>query len=150
MVTDLGRGYHVRCRYKNRDATNTIISSHKRKVVGTPEALVADNDQNNANTDDDDDVIVDRRAHGRSLNSGDQIDDIAENKFSFPVCHMRIYSGDNVAENVKIGDPLTLKILIDKQDTYGLYVTDCLVRDGLGWGEQKLVNSEGYIAFICV
>lgn len=137
MVTDLGRGYHVRCRYKNRGVTNTIINGPQKRKDGTPEALTA--------ADNNDDIIVDRRAHGRSLNRGDddEIDNIAANKFALPVCHMRIYSGDNVAENVKIGDPLTLKILIDKQDTYGLYVTDCLVRDGLGWGEQKLVNSEG-------
>lgn len=62
-----------------------------------------------------------------------------------PGCHMKIYSGDNIAENVKIGDPLTIKINIDKQNVYGLHVTDCIVKDGLGWGEQKLVNSEGYV-----
>lgn len=133
-MTDLGRGYHVRCHYKNRGVTNTIISSPKRKD-GTPEALIGA------------DETVDRRAHGRSLNGGNAgVDDIADNKLALPVCHMRIYSGDNVAENVKIGDPLTLKVLIDKQDIYGLHVTDCLVRDGLGWGEQKLVNSEGYVS----
>lgn len=60
-----------------------------------------------------------------------------------PGCHMKIYSGDNVAENVKIGDPLKLSIYIDKQEIYGLHVTDCLVRDGLGWGEQKLINADG-------
>lgn len=60
---------------------------------------------------------------------------------------MKIFSGDpserEVAESVKIGDPLTLVIRIDKQDTYGLRITDCLVRDGLGWGEQRLINDEG-------
>lgn len=48
-----------------------------------------------------------------------------------------------VAESVKIGDPLTLVISIDNQDTYGLRITECLVRDGLGWGEQRLINGEG-------
>nr|CAD7392075.1 unnamed protein product [Timema cristinae] len=48
-----------------------------------------------------------------------------------------------VAENVKIGDPLTLVISIDEQAAYGLRVSDCLVRDGLGWGEQRLINDEG-------
>lgn len=64
-----------------------------------------------------------------------------------PGCTMKIFSGDPsekaVAESVKIGDPLTLVISIDAQDTYGLRITDCLVRDGLGWGEQKLINDEG-------
>lgn len=61
---------------------------------------------------------------------------------------MKIFSGDptqhHVAENVKIGDPLTLVISIDKQEMFGLKISDCLVRDGLGWGEQRLINNEGY------
>lgn len=56
---------------------------------------------------------------------------------------MKIFSGETVAENVKIGDPLRLVVNIDKQDIYGLHVTDCLVRDGLGWGEQRLINKDG-------
>lgn len=60
-----------------------------------------------------------------------------------PGSHMKIFAGGNVAENVKIGDPLKIMVYIDKQDVYGLHVTDCLVRDGLGWGEQRLVNAEG-------
>lgn len=60
-----------------------------------------------------------------------------------PGCHMKIFSKDKLAENVKIGDPLKIVINIDKQDVYGLHVTDCLVRDGLGWGEQNLINREG-------
>lgn len=64
-----------------------------------------------------------------------------------PGCTMKIFSGDpdkrEVAENVKIGDPLTLQVSLDEQDTYGIRVTDCLVRDGLGWGEQKLINDDG-------
>lgn len=60
-----------------------------------------------------------------------------------PACHMKIYSNDKLAENVKIGDPLKLLINIDKQDSYGLHITDCLVRDGIGWGEQKLIDSDG-------
>lgn len=60
-----------------------------------------------------------------------------------PGCHMKIYSNEKIAESVKIGDPLTLVVNIDEQNIYGLRVTDCLVRDGLGWGEQKLINEEG-------
>lgn len=64
-----------------------------------------------------------------------------------PGCSMKIFSGNpderEVAENVKIGDPLTIVITLDEQETYGIRITDCLVRDGLGWGEQKLINNEG-------
>lgn len=68
-------------------------------------------------------------------------------KAPMPGCTMKIFYGDpslhEVAENVKIGDPLTLVIAIDQQDVYGLRISDCLVRDGLGWGEQRLINEEG-------
>lgn len=64
-----------------------------------------------------------------------------------PGCTMKIFSGNpvdrEVAENVKIGDPLTLVVSLDEQDTYGIRVTDCLVRDGLGWGEQNLIDDDG-------
>lgn len=62
---------------------------------------------------------------------------------------MRIFAGTpedkKVAENVRIGDPLTMEISLDDQEIYGMKVTDCLVRDGLGWGEQMLINEEGYV-----
>ena len=29
------------------------------------------------------------------------------------------------------------------KDIYGMHVTQCLVRDGLGWSEQALINEEG-------
>lgn len=66
-----------------------------------------------------------------------------------PGCYMRIFAGTpddkKVAENVRIGDPLTMEISLDDQEIYGMKVTDCLVRDGLGWGEQMLINEEGYV-----
>lgn len=66
---------------------------------------------------------------------------------AMPGCTMRIFSGNpnekQVAENVKIGDPLTLVIKIDQQDIYGIKITDCIVRDGLSWGEQKLLSKQG-------
>lgn len=66
---------------------------------------------------------------------------------AMPGCTMRIYSGEpsakHVAENVRIGDPLTLVINIDKQDKFGIQISDCLVRDGLSWGEQRLLNKQG-------
>ncbi|XP_013778268.1 uncharacterized protein LOC106462850 [Limulus polyphemus] len=64
-----------------------------------------------------------------------------------PACTMKIFhvvaDQEFVAENVKIGDRLTLVISIDVQDTYGMKVTNCLVRDGLSWGEQPLINNDG-------
>lgn len=56
---------------------------------------------------------------------------------------MKIYSGDKLAESVKIGDPLKIVVNIDKQDMYGLHVTDCSVRDGVGIGEQRLLDHNG-------
>lgn len=84
---------------------------------------------------DDAKNATDRREHGRSLGTYD-----TTNEIPMPGCHMKIYSGKNIAENVKIGDPLMLKIYIDKQDLYGMHILDCNVRDGLGWGEQNLVQ----------
>ncbi|XP_054713772.1 cuticlin-1-like [Uloborus diversus] len=64
-----------------------------------------------------------------------------------PACSMKIYYGNpeerQVAESVKIGDRLSLVISIDYQDVYGIKVTNCIVRDGLNWGEQPLINNEG-------
>lgn len=123
LVTDLGRGYHIRCRYKNREAA--IKSSTFDSNTLNPQALTSGENS-------------DRRDHGRSLSSSD-----STNELPMPGCHMKIYSNDKLAENVKIGDPLKLMINIDKQDSYGLHITDCLVRDGIGWGEQKLIDADG-------
>lgn len=64
-----------------------------------------------------------------------------------PSSSMRIFFGEPseglVAENVKIGDPLALVVSIDDQDIYGMHVTSCTVRDGLGWSDQDLINGEG-------
>ena len=64
-----------------------------------------------------------------------------------PECLMKIFDGEpkfhHVAENVKIGDPLTLVISIEKQENYGLQISDCTVRDGIGYGEQRLINLDG-------
>lgn len=62
-----------------------------------------------------------------------------------PTVAMRIYNHENVAENVKIGDLLTMTINLegDEVQNYGLHVTNCVVRDGLSWGEQRLVDADG-------
>ncbi|XP_037092073.1 uncharacterized protein LOC119112136 isoform X2 [Pollicipes pollicipes] len=105
LVTNQGRGYHIRCKYQTREkavGTNFNVS----QLGTTPLTATA----------------------------------------PMPSCTMRIYSNSEektVAENVKIGDPLTLDIAIDDQDIYGLKAVDCIVRDGLGWGEQPLINKEG-------
>ena len=41
------------------------------------------------------------------------------------------------------------------QDIYGMHVTQCLVRDGLGWSEQGLINEEGcpqveFFTILCI
>lgn len=60
---------------------------------------------------------------------------------------MKIYNGEpsthHIAENVKIGDPLTLVISIGMKKMFGLRISDCIVRDGIGWGEQRLINKKG-------
>lgn len=61
---------------------------------------------------------------------------------------MKIYNVESntivVAENVKIGDPLKIVINInDTKDIFGLYVTDCLAQDGLGWSEMPLIDGYG-------
>lgn len=126
LVTDLGRGYHVRCRYKSREAA---AATKNETTNDSPEALIASDDDDSAKNG------TDRREHGRSLGHYG-----TTNEVPMPGCHMKIYSGKNIAENVKIGDPLTLKIYIDKQNVYGMHILDCNVRDGLGWGEQNLVQ----------
>lgn len=145
LVTDLGRGYHIRCRYKSREAaiksTSFLPTTNDKH---RPQALTSEESGN------------DRRDHGRSLDNRlnknnfqqcyiKKLYDFSEsnNELPMPACHMKIYSGEKLAENVKIGDPLKLMVNIDKQENFGLHVTDCLVRDGLGWGEQKLIDDHG-------
>lgn len=137
LVTDLGRGYHVRCRYKSREAAAASKNVTHHQNDDTPEAIGT---TVNATNSGGGGGGSDRREHGRSLGSAAAAHVISSNEIPMPGCHMKIYSGKNIAENVKIGDPLTLKIYIDKQNVYGMHIMDCNVRDGLGWGEQNLVQ----------
>lgn len=144
IMTDMTRGYHVRCVYKNREAaagTKNVTSEQ------TPVAQVNDvvtNQIDSSHTNDTIDVTatasIDRRSYGRSL--GNREIDTNTIPIPMPACHMKIYSGEHLAEKVKIGDPLNMKIYIDKQNEYGLYVTDCTVSDGLGsdGGKQNLIQ----------
>lgn len=161
----MGRGYHVRCRYKSREAAataDTSASSSKRKLSPQPYKSDDVNDVQQQQHHQED--ASDRRDYGRSLgkfNNEDAVHATADanaiasyddhdhdadddDDVPMPGCHMKIFNEDEkIAENVKIGDALTLVINIDKQDIYGLHVTDCIVRDGLGWGEQRLVGEYG-------
>uniref|UniRef100_A0A1B6CA67 ZP domain-containing protein n=1 Tax=Clastoptera arizonana TaxID=38151 RepID=A0A1B6CA67_9HEMI len=100
LVTNQGRGFHIRCRYQTKDKNVNDISTSATMLATSP----------------------------------------------MPGCTMKIFSdvkNNEVAENVKIGEMLTMVIEIDNQNMYGLKITDCSVRDGLGWGEQKLTDFEG-------
>ncbi|XP_037944160.1 uncharacterized protein LOC119676965 [Teleopsis dalmanni] len=155
LITDLGRGYHVRCAYKSRDAATRKQhkpSSKQVKHAQKPQAFHSADSE-----------VTDRRDYGRSLDkyraTGDELDedDVFDdestanaeaneelNEIPMPGCHMKIYNAEHkIADDVKIGDPLTMVVSIDKQDVYGLHVTDCTVRDGLGWGEQRLLGEDG-------
>jgi len=106
LVTNQGKGYHIRCKYAIKERT----LNNKFEVGGlgtTPLTATA----------------------------------------ALPASTMKIFYGEpgesTVAENVKIGDPLTLVVGIDDQEVYGMHVTECLVRDGLGWSEQGLITQDG-------
>jgi len=106
LVTNQGRGYHVRCRYQTQE--KFLQNDFNVSALGTtPLTATA----------------------------------------AMPSSSMRIFYGEPseglVAENVKIGDPLVLVVSIDDQDIYGMHVTSCSVRDGLGWSDQELINSDG-------
>jgi len=107
LVTNQGRGYHIRCRYQTKE--KTLLSNFNVSGGLSNTALYA--------------------------------------TAAMPGTSMRIYYGEPIegaiAENVKIGDPLTLVVSIDDQDIYGMHINECLVRDGVGWSEQRLINDEG-------
>jgi len=106
LVTNQGKGYHIRCRYQTQ--AKTISNNYNTSAIGTTAVVAA---------------------------------------APMPSCSMKILMTESgkemVAESVKIGDRLTLTITIDNQDVYGMKVTNCLVRDGLNWGEQPLLNDDG-------
>ncbi|KAI2801588.1 hypothetical protein BLOT_009402 [Blomia tropicalis] len=117
LVTNQGRGYHIRCRYQTREkritnGLNVSMSTLNREGIegGSPQTPLTAT-------------------------------------APIPTSSMKIFMSDTsnelVAENVKIGDKLSLSITIGEQDIYGMKVTNCLVRDGLNWGEQPLINDEG-------
>jgi len=108
LVTNQGRGYHVRCRYKTEEKTLLSTFDVDMNSLGMKPLLAT---------------------------------------AAMPSSSLRIYRGEpvdgRVAESVKIGDPLTMVISIDNQDIYGMHISACYVRDGLGWSDQNLINDEG-------
>lgn len=111
LVTNQGRGYHIRCRYQTKERT---ITNHDQQLnvnltQSTPSVIGA---------------------------------------ATMPSCTMKIFAANDLsrevmAENVRIGDELHLVISLDEQDVYGMLVTNCLVRDGMNWGEQPLLDDYG-------
>jgi len=108
LVTNQGRGYHIRCRYQTKE--KTLLSNFDVSGLGTTPL------QQTATA-------------------------------AMPGTAMRIYYGEPIegaiAESVKIGDRLTLVVSIDDQDIYGMHISECVVRDGVGWSEQRLINGDG-------
>uniref|UniRef100_A0A6A7G1J3 Cuticlin-1 n=1 Tax=Hirondellea gigas TaxID=1518452 RepID=A0A6A7G1J3_9CRUS len=121
LVTNQGRGYHIRCKYQTVEKTITNAFNVSGEFGG----------------DGKEDI------NGTSFLGTTPLTATAP----MPGCYMRIFAGEPsdrlVAENVRIGDPLTMVISLDNQEIYGMKVTSCLVRDGLGWGEQMLINDQG-------
>lgn len=111
LVTNQGRGYHIKCRYQTKERT---ITNQEQQL--------------NVNLTQSTPSVVGSAA--------------------MPSCSMKIFSANDLshevaAENVRIGDELHLMISLDDQDVYGMLVTNCLVRDGMNWGEQPLIDDFG-------
>ncbi|KAM3955978.1 zona pellucida domain-containing protein piopio [Aphomia sociella] len=119
LVTGQGRGYHVRCRYRRRDLTHFHVY-HRPRADRLSNSL-SDIDNNSDEYDEDSGLL--------------------------PSVTMKIYKGDpkdkEVASTVRIGDTLTLVVSLEKQRQFGLLVSECAVRDGLGWAEQSLIADNG-------
>ncbi|XP_034109524.1 uncharacterized protein LOC117571474 isoform X2 [Drosophila albomicans] len=150
LITDLGRGYHVRCAYKSRDAAVKPKKKHLRKHAQKPQAFRSDeHDRRDYGRSldkqvlGDDDQLFEEDAYDVDAQDNDE-SEVTNNEIPMPNCHMKIYNDEHkIANDVKIGDPLTIVISIDQQKLYGLHVTDCIVHDGLDWGVQRLVGEDG-------
>lgn len=128
LVTNQGRGYHVRCKYQTKERTistnseqqlSVNLSSSTPAVVGAAQLPTCSMKIYSLEPSADE-----QDAGNSSKSSGERRKEIS-------------------AEHVKIGDELQLLISLQDQDVYGMLVTDCLVRDGLNWGEQQLINDAG-------
>ncbi|MPC25041.1 Cuticlin-1 [Portunus trituberculatus] len=105
LVTNQGRGYHIRCKYQTQEKTVTNAFNVSGDFVTDAEW---------------------KAPNGSSFVGTTPLTATAP----MPGCYMRIFAGTPdeklVAENVRIGDPLTMSISLDDQEIYGMKVTDCL------------------------
>lgn len=114
LMTNQGKGYHVRCKYQTRE--RTIANTHFNVSASFP----MQNGPQPATT---------------PLLATASMPSCTMKIFR---------SGrDDVAEAVKIGDKLIMVIEIDQQDMYGMRITNCVVRDGMNVAEQQLINDNG-------
>jgi hypothetical protein len=73
LMTDLGRGYHIRCRYKNREAaikSASFATSKDDDVDGAAEDDAGEQPQQRPQAYTSDEKKTDRRDHGRALMHG--------------------------------------------------------------------------------
>lgn len=148
LVTNQGRGYHVRCKYQTRERTITNLnqqlsvnlSSHTPAISGSaalPKCTMriyslessaqSSNEAGNS-----------KPTNGNNVESNELVNSQSSTGASDGKVLREVS-----AEHVKIGDELQLVISLEDQDVYGMLVTDCLVRDGLNWGEQQLIDQFG-------
>ncbi|XP_046399228.1 cuticlin-4 isoform X2 [Ischnura elegans] len=140
LVTNQGRGYHIRCRYQTKD--KTILSHFNVSMLGTTP------------------ISATAPMPGCSMKifAGDpETRRIAENvKIGDPLSLVISIEDEEeeVEEEQAAGEEDSMSTALKSNDVgseeedssipaYGIWVTDCLVRDGLGWGEQKLIDSDG-------
>lgn len=113
LMTNQGKGYHIRCKYQTRERT---IANTRFNVS----ASFHMQDAPKSTTP----ILA---------------------TASMPSCTMKIFrkGRSDIAETVKIGDKLVMVIEIDRQDMYGMKISNCYVRDGLNVAEQLLVDQNG-------
>lgn len=156
--TDNGSGTRLPCALCLQEPRcGSEAQKHLRKHAQKPQAFRSDeHDRRDYGRSLDkqrlgDDDLDEEDVYDVDVNAGQDEDDneVNNNEIPMPGCHMKIYNEEHkIADDVKIGDPLTIVISIDQQKLYGLHVTDCIVRDGLGWGEQRLVGEDGWVNYI--
>lgn len=121
LMTNQGRGYHIRCKYQTRE--RTIANTHFNVSASFP------------------------MQNGPQSTQPPLMATASMPSCTMKIFR----SGrDDVAEAVKIGDKLIMVIEIDQQDMYGMKVTNCIVRDGMNQAEQQLISDSGSVSFVVV
>lgn len=113
LMTNQGKGYHIRCKYQTRERTiaNTqfnVSASFQMQDAPKPTMPI-----------------------------------VATASMPSCTMKIYRKGQSNIAEAVKIGDKLVMVIEIDQQDMYGMRVSNCVVRDGLNMAEQLLIDASG-------